>query len=78
MNDDTIADLKQFIAATVSQEVARVNSRMDKLEQNLNNKIDDLGAGIGDAIEELTAHVETRLDNHETRISKLETQTTSS
>lgn len=75
MNEDVIADLKQFIANTVRQEISGVmdeiqgiSERIDKLEK----KVDDGFAGVGDAIEEITNHVQPRLDDHETRITKLE------
>jgi tetrahydromethanopterin S-methyltransferase subunit G len=39
MNDDTIQDLKQFIAATVHQEVSTVNERLDRVDERL-DKVD--------------------------------------
>ena len=89
MNEDTIADLKQFIASTISQEITSVIQKLDKMDAKLSDhdekfdrienrfigldqKLDDTAAGIGDAIHELTEHVEARMDDHETRITKLE------
>jgi len=79
-----ISDLKQFIAATISQETKLLNDRIDRslvglevrlenrLEARLSKKIEEFAHGIGDAIEALTASVDGKLDNHETRITKLE------
>lgn len=72
MNEDTIADLKQFIAATVRQELFSVKDELKKDIGRVEKKVDDMALGIGDAIESLAESVEGRLDNHETRITKLE------
>jgi|SRR3989344_7195748 len=75
MNDDVVTDLKQFIATTVSQVIAplrddikRLDEKIDKVDKKLDNAVE----GIGDAIDNLPHHVESRLDNHEVRITKLE------
>lgn len=89
MNDDIIHDLKQFITATVSQVVssavteqtADLSQRFDKLEtrfDKLEVKVDKLETKIDDVDAKTDAILEAvgdRLDNHETRITKLE-QTT--
>ncbi len=75
MDDDTIADLKQFIAATLAQELSGIKTDMVEVKADLsklNKKVDDGFAGVGDAIEELSNHVQGQLDNHETRITVLE------
>ena len=76
MNDDTISDLKQFISATVSQEVTDLRSdlRSDikNLDDKLSLKIDDLSASVAEAIETANEFSETQLKNHEKRIVRLE------
>lgn len=83
MNDDAIADLKQFIAATVSQ--MSVSLREEIKEDTLNlvreevakldAKMTDGFAGVADAIDTLAESIEPRLDDHGARITKLEQQT---
>ncbi|MGB4762599.1 MAG: hypothetical protein WBP12_04580 [Candidatus Saccharimonas sp.] len=91
MNSDVIADLKQFIEATVSQamanlatkdDLAALNRRVDGLEQNLTSldqKLDDRIDEVLEAVGEIIhANVETiyrQLADHETRITKLEAHT---
>lgn len=83
MDVEVISDLKQFIAATISQETKLLNDRLDqsfieletRLEARLGKRIEDFAHGIGDAIETLTASVDAKLDNHEVRITKLENST---
>ncbi len=57
MNEDTIADLKQFIAGTVSQQLGETNQ-----------KLDDLSASVAEAIDNQSEI----LESHETRIKQLE------
>ncbi len=61
MNEDHLEDLKQFIEATVSQSEARLTNRINGLEQ----KVDDGFAGVGEAMEEMSKHVDERLINLE-------------
>lgn len=61
-------DLKQFVDGRISQTEARLDGRMDQLEENMNQGF----AGVGDAIEQ----IHTQLSNHETRITMLENSTT--
>jgi hypothetical protein len=77
MNDDQINDLKQFIAATVSQatsdlktDVAGLKQSVQKIEQ----KIDDGFAGIGEAIDETHKHVDQQFSIVDARLTKLECQ----
>ena len=64
MNEDVIADLKQFIAATVSQNTAntatkqdiqdldsKLTNTIDGLESKHTNKLDNLSEFIADAFE---------------------------
>jgi len=77
MTDDTISDLKQFIAATVSHEVSSLKDNIAELDirlsskiDNLSNRIDDIDAKLGTVNEATGEHI----DDHEQRITKLETK----
>lgn len=70
-----IEDLKQFITATVRQEVTSVREevadlRTDMLamEQRLDKKMDDGFAAMGDAL----SGTHDQLGDHEVRLTKLE------
>jgi len=65
MNDDTIADLKQFIATTVRQEVA-------SLEDRLGAKIDALQASVAEALDTTNDDAHERLQNHVLSLIRLD------
>lgn len=85
MDEDQLNDLKQFIAATVSQATANMATKEDIADMatksdivNLENKIEDLRlemhdgfAGVSEAIEQINEQF-TELDQH---VTKLEQQT---
>jgi len=64
-NDDTIADLKQFIATTVRQEVA-------SLEDRLGAKIDALQASVAEALDTTNDDAHERLQNHVLSLIRLD------
>lgn len=72
MNDDTINDLKQFIAATVSQQVSDVRADIQRLDDKLTGKIDDMSASVAEALEATNESYAKQFDDHEQRISRLE------
>jgi hypothetical protein len=84
MNTDVIDDLKQFIVATNSQQVAQLrkdlradirsdlHDELDSLESRLSTKIDDLSASVAEAMDKNTELTDERLDDHEVRITRLE------
>lgn len=82
MNDDKIRDLKQYISATLRQEVSavielldKVVSRFDRVDARLDNvesKIDDLSASVAEAIEVTSENTDIQIKDHEQRILKLE------
>ncbi|MGH7195444.1 MAG: hypothetical protein ACREGA_01560 [Candidatus Saccharimonadales bacterium] len=72
MDEDTIADLKQFITATISQQTVQLDEKIDALDQKLSAKIDDLSASVGQAIDDSNEANDNQLKDHETRITKLE------
>jgi hypothetical protein len=77
MNDDQLDDLKQFIDSRISQTEARLTQRIDGLELKIDNhdkrfdeleaKVDDGFAGIGEALD--VAHKDT-----DERLTRLEQQ----
>lgn len=90
MDSDAIADLKQFIEATVSQQLSlqtkdladdiesRINKRIDTLDTKIDRveeKIDNISAAVGEAIETSNEETDKQLKNHEHCITKLENQT---
>ena len=74
MNDDTIQDLKQFIATTITQQTAGLATKEDmaSLNNHLSAKIDELSNSVADALESNNEANEAQLNDHEQRIKKLE------
>lgn len=92
MDDDTINDLKQFIAAQISQQTSDLRGDISGMKvdisgmkedisglkvdiKNINQKIDDLSDAVAEAIDSGNDETQKQLDNHETRILKLEQNT---
>lgn len=69
MNEDVVADLKQFIAATVAQQISGVRQ---ELLQTLGQKMDEGFAAIADAFEANSDAVEKRLNEYDQRLTRLE------
>lgn len=69
---DDIEDLKQFISATVSQQLAQqtgeLREEMNKHFDEQDEKLDEILNAVGSSIHE----VEQKVDNHETRLTRLE------
>lgn len=82
MNDETIQDLKQFIAATVSQQTSDIIKRLDGVDERLDGidtrldrvetKIDDLSASVAEALDATHEVTHSQLQDHERRIVRLE------
>jgi hypothetical protein len=82
MNDDTIADLKQFITTTVRQEVTGVvreevsglatKDDVTSLRQEMNVRFNDLQASVAEALETTNDDVHTELRDLKTRVQRLE------
>lgn len=79
MDDNTIIDLKQFIATTVSQAMSDVATKddlkllehkIDNVEHKLEQKIDDIDLKL----DTITDTLNSQLTDHETRITRLEQQ----
>lgn len=72
MNEDVIEDFKQFITATVSQQIADVRTDIERLDNKLSNKIDDLSDSVAEAIQASNDSTDTQFNDHDQRITKLE------
>lgn len=75
-------DFKQYTDATVSQQTSELRSDIQEMRSDiqemrgdinrLDKKIDDLSDAVAEAIDTSNDETQTQLDNHETRILKLE------
>jgi uncharacterized coiled-coil protein SlyX len=75
MNDDTIQDLKQFIATTITQQTSEIVVRLDKVDMRLDKveqKLEDISLSVAEAIENSNEATDTQLKDHENRIVHLE------
>lgn len=70
MNDDVIQDLKQFIAATVSQQTADLATKDDIAR--IERKIDQVQTAVEDSVIGFTSAVDDQVQDHEKRITRLE------
>lgn len=70
MDADTIADLKQFIATTISQQTSELREELHKT----NRKIDDLSVFVATALDTSNDANQGLLNDHEKRICALERQ----
>lgn len=89
MEEDQLNDLKQFITATVSQATAEMvtkddlrnelakglNSLHAEIRTEMNQRFDEVQAAISDIITSNNDSVDTQLEDHEQRLTKLEQQT---
>jgi uncharacterized protein involved in exopolysaccharide biosynthesis len=82
MDDAVIADLKQFIAATVSQNTADIRGDVALLKQDvahlddriarLETKVDVLSQSVAEALDMSNEATQTQLDEHDRRLIRLE------
>lgn len=84
MNDDVIADLKQFIEATISQQMAGMATKDDLKDLatkedvrkivggSINVAKDEILEAIGDTMTTRDAAVDNQLADHEHRLARLE------
>ncbi|HET8709391.1 MAG TPA: hypothetical protein VFL85_03865 [Candidatus Saccharimonadales bacterium] len=75
MNDDQIDDLKQFMTAVISQQTADLREDIQRLDQKIDDRINELSLAIGDALNESNRTTDKQLKDHERRITKLEHKT---
>jgi len=81
MDEDTLADFKQFIAATVSQEIASLRSDMDARFDEVDAKFTAMDKRFSSRFDDMDAKLETiadaqaeTLQDHEQRLTRLESQ----
>jgi len=81
MNDDQLEDLKQFVAALISQSEQRVKVDLEQIKDELKQEIkavqNDMAegfAGVGEAIEETHKQTDDQFRIVDTRLTKLEQQ----
>ena len=72
MNDDTIADLKQFIAGLLAQQTSELRVEFHAEIAQTNKKIDNLSAAVAEALDNANEITEKHLKNHERRIVRPE------
>lgn len=82
MNDDALADLKQFIAGLMAQQTTDLRSDMEELKGRVSSlehslavvdkKVDDLSAFVAEALDVSNEASAKQLKNHERRITRLE------
>lgn len=82
-DEEKLEDLKQFIAATVSQTEERLSNRIENVEIKLEKKIEVLRqqmhggfSGVGEAIEEIHVQMEKRDKEVDKRLVKIGQQAT--
>ncbi len=82
MNGHIIQDLKQFIAAAVSQEtsiitedISRLDTKIDKLDKKLDDKTNVILGAVGDTTSPRFEAVEAEVVELDTRVTKLESAT---
>ena len=83
-NEEMLQDLKQFITATVSQQMANVATKDDIADLRaelkadiaaLNDKVDLVQDAIAEVVTHTDAVVKATLDDHEQRLRRLERHT---
>ena len=75
MNDDAITDLKQFIAATITQQTSDIRQDISGIKQDIvelrrdvakiDKKVDDLSAFVADAMDASNEESQAQLKDHE-------------
>lgn len=88
MNDDQLDDLKQFIAATVSQTETRLDDKIETLKMELDQHRKETAdgfkvvreevaggfVGVGEAIEEVHHIIDDHAKSTDQRLTRLEQQ----
>ncbi len=75
MNEEIIADFKQFITSTISQQTSDLSGDIQEMRgdiKRLDQKIDDLSISVAEAIETTNEETYKQLQNHDGRIKQLE------
>lgn len=75
MDEEIIADFKQFITSTVSQHASDLRGDIREMRggiKRLDQKIDDLSMSVAEAIETTNDETYKQLQTHDSRIKQLE------
>jgi polyhydroxyalkanoate synthesis regulator phasin len=84
MDENTIQDLKQFIYATVHQEISgleerlenKIDTKLDILDKKIDDRSDEILSAIGDTTSDRFEAIEEDVKNLDTRVTKLESNPT--
>ncbi len=92
MNDDQIADLKQYLATTISQATADVATKNDiailksdivelrthveELRTHVDSRLDEIQSSIAESLSVTNDSVDEQIKAHDLRITRLEQLTT--
>ena len=71
MNDDLVADLKQFISGEMRHYTDDLRAEISRVEL----KIDDLSAAVAEALDTSNEYQEVRVGKLEQRLTRLEQKT---
>lgn len=75
MDESTLNDLKKFITLAISEQISDVRADIKGLDEKLSTKIDNLSQSVAEAIDKSSESVDSQLNDHEQRITKLEQKT---
>jgi len=78
MNDDVIADLKQFISSTISQQTSDLRADIAGLSEGitqLDARVDSLSSAVAESLDNTNEATDALLKDHAFRITKLEQKT---
>ena len=70
MDEAVIADLKQFITTTVSQQISGLEGRLTKKIDSLDLKIDQVEARVNGRIDSMSAAIARAIDENNTNFDK--------
>jgi hypothetical protein len=73
-NEETIADLKQFISVTITQRTSHLATKDDiaRLERKIDDKAEEILEAIGETMTTSTEATDAQLADHEQRLTRFE------
>ncbi|WP_329051243.1 hypothetical protein OG738_03825 [Amycolatopsis sp. NBC_01488] len=74
-NEELFNDLKQFIATTVSQEVAGLRTELKDDIKSLDQKVDAIQDAVAEALSQTNEALDATVQDHEQRLQRLEHRT---
>jgi hypothetical protein len=72
MDENSLDDLKKFIAFAISEQISDVRADIKALDEKLSTKMDNLSSSVAEAIDTASGANDNQLKDHEHRISVLE------